>query len=116
MKRRAPSEQGLEAAERHVDLFVRALMNDASRIAGRRGADEASATHIDLAAAHLYSTGASRTNQALSVVGSLIAGVAGSALVSILLSEPVNALGVGLSVLVLLASSVVTAVGLLRGS
>ena len=59
------------AAQGHVADFAQELLAEASRIAGRRAADEASPDHVGEAAAHLYATGASRTGTALTAGGGM---------------------------------------------
>ncbi len=111
---RPPSEQGAAEARRHVAAYSRELLDEASRIATRRGADEASTDHVAEAAAHLYASGASRLNTALSTGGGVTLGAASSALVTFLLTEPVNQLGVGVATTVTVLGAIATTAGTLR--
>lgn len=111
---RVPSAQGQAEAERCVAAFAGELLQEASRVAGRHAAETASADHVAEAAAHLYSSGASRTNQVMATGGGILFGAASSALVTFLLSQPINAIGVGISTVASLLGVVAATAGVVR--
>ncbi len=110
----APSKVGQAEAERQVDAFARELVEESARIASRLGADSASADHVAQAAAHLYTSGASRTSQQLGTLGGIIFGAASGALISVVLEPNVNALAVGVSSVFLCVGAGMTTAGLVR--
>ena len=108
------SKEGLDLAADEVIRFTSELAAEASRVAARNDAEQASAAHVRRAARHLYSSGSSRAAQALNSVGGLLAGAAASTLVTFLLVRPVHAVGSVISVGALVAGAVMLTMGLTR--
>ena len=106
------SADGLEEATSQVNQFADELALEASRVASRNEAEQASAAHVRRAANHLYSSGSSRRAQAFSSVGGVLAGAAGSALVTFLVQHPPEVAGVGASAALLAAGVAALSVGL----
>lgn len=111
-----PSSRGELEARRQVALFVRELLDEASRVAKRNASEEASAEHVERASNHLFASGASRANQGLSSVGGVIAGFGLSSLVTFLTVHPVNVLGSSVSAAGSILGAVLMTVGLVRRS
>lgn len=105
------SASGLQEAQAQVRRFADDLLGEASAVARRSEAEEASRSHVRLAATHLYASGRSHRGQILLSLGGLVAGGAASALATLVATRPLHLAGLVVSVGVLVAGSVMLTLG-----
>jgi hypothetical protein len=109
-----PSRLGYQEAQRQIERFVDELLDEASRVAKRRSAEEASPEHIRMAAEHLFTHSSGRLNNVLMVTGSALFGAAASLFASVVLVTPISAEHVTVSVVLMIIGVVLGVIGMAR--